>query len=438
MKKIVHCLCICYAAQLFTVDGIEPPSEEMLKKMNGLMINEDENGINEIGECLLKIAEAVNSGNIELTHQQFDLYFSTCKRLALLANKGNPTAIWRMLLINHGRSLENELQEREIDLVHQIRDETINVKDLTVNSDGEITCVNSKGKGENISKRNGGIDKGYDEGLRALDELYSSIAPEMFTTEVDEDAENKAEKLAVKAFKDPNSQEIRVTYPTGERKPESVVLDGFIRKDFLGKSGFHLVYGESYESYTYKASDAQNGAFWSCFFPQQNERGEGGWKIHVSVTPNAGAQLLILIRGILKACDLTYKVSESARAIRGLSLSALFGGLSSQIGKTLVIYPKDDFEAAYLVALLDRVISFGVFKGYLRLADFFTCTGDFQVGRSGAVSVRYCRDYSDPKEDNMNRLSPEITSPVFAEGYEHPFSKLGMKHLGISLPDRVG
>ncbi|MDR1333836.1 MAG: hypothetical protein LBJ71_01305, partial [Holosporaceae bacterium] len=98
MKKIICCLCCC-AAQLFAMDGITPPNEEMLKKANDLIISEDENEINEIGESLLKITEAVNSQNIELTPSEFDFYFSACQRLAFLANKGNPTAIWRILLI---------------------------------------------------------------------------------------------------------------------------------------------------------------------------------------------------------------------------------------------------------------------------------------------------------------------------------------------------
>jgi hypothetical protein len=409
------------------VDEITRPNEEMLKKANDLIISEDENGINEIGESLLKIAEAVNSKNIELTPLEFDFYFSSCQRLAFLAGKGNPTAIWRILLINHGRSLEDfeDLEDGETpDLKREIEAQTVHVNDLTVNSNGEL--MHNK---QNVSKRNDRLDEDFNEVRRASDERFSpyisvpSRAP-------DEASKKKAEDFAVRAFKDPNSQKIRVVFPDSRGNAKSVALEGFIRKDWLGKSGFNSVAEKS------RTSKAEGAKFWEDH-PLAYFGTKGGWKIHVAMTPSAALSFFFWLEWLLKGCNLDYKVSGSIRAIRGLGLMSTFGELSSQLGKIVVFYPRNDSEAVAIATMVDNIAMFAIANKSLYAGDFPVCTGDLQVGNSGAVTVRWSNDFSDHEEDPKNRLSPEIIGTPFDKGYKHPFAELGLKYLGISLPAEI-
>jgi hypothetical protein len=303
--------------------------------------------------------------------------------------------------------------------------QTVSVKDLTVNSDGELMY-----RKQNISKANDEQDENFDTIMQTLDENFSPYLsiPSQAPTDA---SQKKAKDLAVRAFKDPNSQKIRVVFPNSQGSAMSAAPDGFIRKDWLGKSGFNSVAERS------NAFNVEDCRFWESHRPNCGITSTKGWKIHVSVTPNAAPVFFFWLTWLLKGCDLDYKVSKSIRAIRGLGLASVFGELSSQVGKNVVFYPRNDSEASAIATTIDNIAMFAISNEKLYPGDFPICTGDFQVGVSGAVTVRWCNDFSDPKESPQNRLSPEITGNPFNKGYKHPFVELGLKYFGISLPAEV-
>ncbi|MDR2781052.1 MAG: hypothetical protein LBB21_01155, partial [Holosporaceae bacterium] len=116
--------------------------------------------------------------------------------------------------------------------------------------------------------------------------------------------------------------------------------------------------------------------------------GIGGWKLHVSATPSSAKKVAEAVVPYLIDNGVNFKIVPTTSTLRRLYLLSKTG-YYSQYGKFITIYPINKEEGENVAVELDKRLRG---SGFSR-KDFVTCSGDFSIGKSGALSTRYVADY---------------------------------------------
>lgn len=119
-----------------------------------------------------------------------------------------------------------------------------------------------------------------------------------------------------------------------------------------------------------------------------------GIKIHVSAKPETALKIAKITLPILESLNIPYKVMYDLRQMRALFYLLQYErkdhltgtkNQSTQAGKFIAIYPRNDEEAITVMKLLDEEF----LKGELNPSDFEKLLGDTQIGNSGGIFARF-------------------------------------------------
>jgi len=133
-------------------------------------------------------------------------------------------------------------------------------------------------------------------------------------------------------------------------------------------------------------------------------RENGGWKVHVSGTPENAAQILDIVLPILKRHNIYHKVM-TMRSLRDSTANREEKGR----GKFITIYPRDDQHSVELVREIDQAILSAKEEERLTVTqEIPQAQSDKQVGSSGFVSARYGQYDETRKLTNPDTGEPEF------------------------------
>jgi hypothetical protein len=354
--------------------------------------------------ALQTIDIAMITGEITLTSVQYLQFFNAYKTLMILASDGDEKARECMAKRN-AWSWIDEYGEHS-DRV-RARSEAVYPQGCNL---------------EEILAQNRILDEAYAETVRSN--------PDIFGSDV---RGNMADAACEPSFSGDGSiqlvgtelKEISVGWGRYRMIPYSrsiATVKAIMRKDVLGKTG-------RYSSNPCAPTWCQIG----------EELGEGGWKIHVSATPTSAGAVARVVLPRLNRCGASYKYVAALHPFRLLICKSRYMKGSSQAGKYIAVYPKDDAEAGEIARDLDIELGKAIRRGELSHFDFITCVGDIQLGDSGGLSARWAPSFHSDHDYECRGLPMivEEASPVQLDlNYEHPFG-IRVAYCGVDLPKRV-
>ncbi|MDR2782001.1 MAG: hypothetical protein LBB21_06150 [Holosporaceae bacterium] len=140
---------------------------------------------------------------------------------------------------------------------------------------------------------------------------------------------------------------------------------------------------------------------------------EGGWKLHVSATPSSAGKVAKAVIPYLVNESIYFKIVPTANALRRLNLTSKISSSYSQYGKFITIYLTGRKNGAEIAKHIDDRLC----RPDFTRKDFVTCSGDFSIGKSGAVSTRYVDSYVTdcqlPLNTDDQRREPIVPDPIF-------------------------
>jgi hypothetical protein len=137
----------------------------------------------------------------------------------------------------------------------------------------------------------------------------------------------------------------------------------------------------------------------------------GGWKLHVSATPSSAAKVAESVVPYLQKNKIYYKIIPDTGLIRRFCLEMKLNLCNySQYIKFITIYPRNRKEGAKVACELDRMLCGPNFTR----KDFVNCSGEFPIGKSGAISTRYVGDYNGNSNSDNQRVVPVVPHSIFS------------------------
>jgi hypothetical protein len=170
-----------------------------------------------------------------------------------------------------------------------------------------------------------------------------------------------------------------------------------------------------------------------------------GWKIHVSGVPSEALRIIQVVWLVLTKYGVAYKVPTSLPKMRDFynssraKLNMRLNQFDFQRGKMITIYPENDDQANAIVNAINDAF---VREGLLGAKYFIPCLGEIQVGETGGIFTRWCRDYRADWKDQLGRLVPYIdtrhtgTHDYMRFDRKHPFD-LKLYYMGDELGKQI-
>ncbi|MDR2781530.1 MAG: hypothetical protein LBB21_03715 [Holosporaceae bacterium] len=160
----------------------------------------------------------------------------------------------------------------------------------------------------------------------------------------------------------------------------------------------------------------------------------GGWKLHVTATPLSAAKVARVVVPYLLSKNVKFKILPTADVVCRFYFNARFGSWYSQYGKFITIYPASGEKGAEIANWLDVELSN---RSLFIRRDFVSCSGEFSIGKSGALFTRYVPHYgrdivSEQLDIGCQRrvpLIPESHLDVAAESMPMPI----LRYCGVQF-----